>query len=150
MGLPGKKRLAKSPNKSHQWLGGFLLCSQSGWAEWNADFVCEEECSWCQQTRNNNKAEAEKEASFRVLQWKWLASKIPELSRWMKKHRVGIAAIQQTKITKMSSRWLAGIWVFVMVRKDRVQHEGGGLMFIIHKNLQYTVLEVTEDQQIEH
>ena len=45
---------------------------------------------------------------------------------------------------------LEGIGDFVIVRKDRVHDKGGGLAFMIHKSLQYTVLEVTEDQQFEH
>ena len=51
---------------------------------------------------------------------------------------VKVAALQETKLSKTSK--LSEFCDYTLVRKDRIEREGGGLAFLIHKSLQFQTL----------
>ncbi len=66
-----------------------------------------------------------------------ITSKIDELLHEMEKDNIPIAAIQETKMTKNSKQIKTPNYTFV--RKDRGTNKGGGLAFLVHKDVKFSV-----------
>ncbi|WP_333764851.1 reverse transcriptase domain-containing protein [Streptomyces sp. IBSBF 2390] len=60
--------------------------------------------------------------------------KIQEIIHYMEQNNISIAAIQETKLS-LNSR--LNVPDYTLVRKDRGERRGGGVMFIIKNNIQY-------------
>lgn len=63
-----------------------------------------------------------------------LRNKIFEIAHFMHNNNIKIAAIQETKLNENVSLCLPD---FDIIRKDRDRNNGGGLAFIIHKDIKY-------------
>ena len=81
--------------------------------------------------------------TFNILQWNanGIGNKQTELSIFLEAHNVKVAAIQESKLTAKSRS--PNIQNYTLVRHDRRQGPGGGLLFFIH-NSQVTVNNVEE------
>ena len=78
-----------------------------------------------------------------------IKNKQTELAKWLDDENILIAALQETKLTSSSPD--ISIPNFSMVRKDRGRNKGGGLAFLIHDTVQYTVMaDSTVDPHLEH
>jgi hypothetical protein len=64
-----------------------------------------------------------------------------ELSEFLDRHQVKIAAIQETKLTVKSKT--PNFQGYCLVRKDRPVGRGGGLAFLVHQSVRYTDLDVS-------
>ena len=64
-----------------------------------------------------------------------IGNKLSELERFLEKHNVKVAAIQESKLTSKS--WNPRIQNFTTVRRDRPQGQGGGLLIFIHKSINF-------------
>jgi hypothetical protein len=69
-----------------------------------------------------------------------MISKTEELLHYMEKNNILIAALQETKLTSKSKPKKTPNYTFV--RKDRGVNKGGGVAFLIHKDVNFT-LETT-------
>ncbi|MCP3664941.1 MAG: hypothetical protein GY696_20995 [Gammaproteobacteria bacterium] len=56
----------------------------------------------------------------------------------MEKENIPIAAIQETKLTKDSRLFKTPN--YTLVRKDRGINKGGGLAFLVHKDLNFSIV----------
>ena len=74
--------------------------------------------------------------SFRVLQWNCngLRNKLPEITDFMFRNDIKIAAIQETKIPPSSS--LSSFNGYHILRRDRTDR-GGGLAFVLHHDVTF-------------
>ena len=64
-----------------------------------------------------------------------IGNKLSELERFLEKHNVKVAAIQESKLTSKSRN--PRIKNFTTVRRDRPQGQGGGLLIFIHKSINF-------------
>ena len=63
-----------------------------------------------------------------------------ELAHYLKENRVAVAALQETKMTP-SSRPVTDFPEHAVIRRDRPAGDGGGgLAFLVHHSLQYTII----------
>ena len=78
-----------------------------------------------------------KDDTFNILQFNTngIGNKLSELERFLEKHNVKVAAIQESKLTSMSRN--PRIQNFTTVRRDRPQGQGGGLLIFIHKSINF-------------
>ncbi|MCP3666840.1 MAG: hypothetical protein GY696_30830, partial [Gammaproteobacteria bacterium] len=80
-----------------------------------------------------------------------ITSKIHEILHYMEKHDIKIGAIQETKLTGKSKQLKTPNYTFV--RKDRGVNKGGGLAFLVHKdvtfNLEKTPVDLEQDPHLE-
>jgi hypothetical protein len=78
--------------------------------------------------------------SFKVLQFNCngLRNKIIEILDFMKDKNIKIAAIQESKLN--SNSILPELGDYELIRKDRIKDAGGGLAFLIHKDVRYESL----------
>ena len=68
---------------------------------------------------------------------------------WLQKEEIKIAAIQETKLTEKSK--LSTNEMYTLVRKDRGKDKGGGLAFLIHKDVPFQLLpSPPDDPHTEH
>ena len=88
-----------------------------------------------------------------VLQWNinGIQNKLDELLHHMENSKILIAAIQETKLTRLSKERKTPNYTFV--RQDRGRDKGGGLAFLIHKevsfNLEKTPARLAQDPYLE-
>ena len=75
---------------------------------------------------------------FTILQFNanGIGNKQVELSDFLERHTVNVAVIQESKLT-LNSR-TPNIQNFTTVRKDRDQGQGGGLLTLIHKSINFS------------
>ena len=75
---------------------------------------------------------------FTILQFNTngIGNKQVELGDFLERHRVKVGVIQESKLT-LNSR-TPNIQNFTTVRKDRDQGQGGGLLTMIHKSINFT------------
>ena len=75
---------------------------------------------------------------FNILQWNanGIGNKQTELSIFLEAHNVKVAAIQEFKLTVKSRS--PTIQNYTLVRQDRRQGPGGGLLFFIHNSVSCT------------
>ena len=64
-----------------------------------------------------------------------MGNKLTELGEFLKRHNVKVAVIQESKLSSNSKT--PGILNFTTVRKDRRQGQGGGLLTLIHKSINF-------------
>ena len=78
-----------------------------------------------------------KDDTFNILQFNanGIGNKLSELERFLEKHNVKVAAIQESKLTSKSRN--PRIQNFTTVRRDRPQGQGGGLLIFIHKSINF-------------
>ena len=78
-----------------------------------------------------------KDDTFNILQFNanGIGNKLSELERFLEKHNVKVAAIQESKLTSKSRN--PSIKNFTTVRRDRPQGQGGGLLIFIHKSINF-------------
>ena len=76
--------------------------------------------------------------TFNILQWNanGIGNKQTELSIFLEAHNVKVAAIQESKLTAKSRS--PNIQNYTLVRHDRRQGPGGGLLFFIHNSVSFT------------
>ena len=76
--------------------------------------------------------------SFNILQWNanGIGNKQTELSIFLEAHNVKVAAIQESELTAKSRS--PNIQNYTIVRHDRRQGPGGGLLFFIHNSVSFT------------
>ena len=76
---------------------------------------------------------------FNILQWNinGLKSKCDDLLHYMKGKNHLLAALQETKMTIKSK--LMNVPNYTLVRKDRGVNKGGGLAFLIHKDINFNI-----------
>ena len=76
--------------------------------------------------------------SFNILQWNanGIGNKLTELGIFMEQQHVKVAAIQESKLTAKSRS--PSILNYTLVRRDRRQGQGGGLLFFIHNTVNFT------------
>ena len=76
--------------------------------------------------------------TFNILQWNanGIGNKQTELSIFLEAHNVKVAAIQESKLTTKSRS--PNIQNYTLVRHDRRQGPGGGLLFFIHNSVRFT------------
>ena len=65
-----------------------------------------------------------------------IVNKQVEQGEILERHKVKVAVIQESKRTLMY--WTPNIQNFTTVRKDRHQHQGGGLLTLIHKSINFS------------
>ncbi len=66
-----------------------------------------------------------------------ISSKLDELLHYMENKKILIAAIQETKLTSKSNHPKTPNYTFV--RQDRGVNKGGGLAFLVHKDVSFTL-----------
>ncbi len=87
------------------------------------------------------------------MQWNinGIQSKLDELLHYMEESKTLIAAIQETKLTKLSKERKTPN--YTLVRQDRGKDKGGGLAFLIHQkvsfNLEKTPARLSQDPHME-
>ena len=76
--------------------------------------------------------------TFNILQWNanGIGNKQTELSIFLEAHDIKVAAIQESKLTAKSRS--PNIQNYTIVRQDRRQGPGGGLLFFIHNTVSFT------------
>ena len=76
--------------------------------------------------------------TFNILQWnaKGIGNKQTELSIFLEAHDIKVGAIQESKLTAKSRS--PNIQNYTLVRQDRRQDPGGGLLFFIHNTVSFT------------
>ena len=76
--------------------------------------------------------------TFNILQWNanGIGNKQTELSIFLEAHDVKVAAIQESKLMAQSRS--PNIQNYTLVRQDRRQGTGGGLLFFIHNSVGFT------------
>lgn len=76
---------------------------------------------------------------MKVLQYNinGICNKLDELLHYVEKNNILIAAIQETKLTSKSKQPKTPNYTFV--RKDRGVNKGGGLAFLVHKDINFTL-----------
>ena len=76
--------------------------------------------------------------TFNILQWNanGIGNKQTELSIFLEAHDIKVAAIQEFKLTAQSRS--PNIQNYTLVRQDRRQGPGGGLLFFIHNTVSFT------------
>ena len=92
-----------------------------------------------------------KRHKFKILQLNCngLKGKIDEIVKWLIKEDVKIAAFQETKLHEDSK--LSDIPHYTLVREDRKKGKGGGLAFLVHTSIQFTLLDSYKaDLHLEH
>ena len=83
--------------------------------------------------------EPEEGYNLKVLQYNinGICNKLDELLHYVEKNNILIAAIQETKLTSKSKQPKTPNYTFV--RKDRGVNKGGGLAFLVHKDINFTL-----------
>ena len=92
-----------------------------------------------------------KNFNLKILQFNinGIKGKIDELSDWLLRNEVKLAAIQETKLRP--NQTLPSIPQYTPVRKDRTRGNGGGVLFLVHESLLFERLpEVSDDPFIEN
>ena len=81
--------------------------------------------------------------TFNILQWNanGIDNKQTELSIFLEGHNVKMAVIQESKLTAKSRS--PNIQNYTLVRQDRCQGPGGGLLFFIHNSVSFKPLATT-------
>ena len=76
--------------------------------------------------------------SFTIMQFKanGISNKLTELGEFLKRHNVKVAVIQESKLSSNSKT--PSIQNFTTVQKDRRQGQGGGLLTLIHKSINFS------------
>ena len=76
--------------------------------------------------------------SFTIIQFNTngIGNKLTELGTFLKRHNVKVAVIQESKLSSNSKT--SSIQNFTTVRKDRRQGQGGGLLTLIHKSINFS------------
>ena len=76
--------------------------------------------------------------SFTIMQFNTngIGSKLTELGEFLKRHIVKVAVIQESTLS--SNFKTPSIQNFTTVRKDRRQGQGGGLLNLIHKSINFS------------
>ena len=76
--------------------------------------------------------------TFNILQWNanGIGNKQTELSIFLEAHDIKVAAIQESKLTAQSRS--PNIQNYTLVRQDRRQGPGGGLLIFIHNTVSFT------------
>ena len=78
------------------------------------------------------------ENSFTIMQFNanGIGNKLTELDEFLKRHNVKVVVIQESKLSSNSKT--QSIQNFTTVRKDRRQGQGGGLLTLIHKSINFS------------
>ena len=78
------------------------------------------------------------ENSFTIMQFNanGIGNKLTELSEFLKRHNVKVVVIQESKLSSNSKT--PSIQNLTTVRKDRRQGQGGGLLTLIHKSINFS------------
>ena len=87
-------------------------------------------CSYCTQAVDGN--------SFTIMQFNanGIGYKLTELGDFLKRHNVKVAVIQESKLSPNSKT--PSIQNFTTVRKERRECQGGGLLTLIHKSINFS------------
>ena len=91
--------------------------------------------------------------SLKVLQYNinGINNKIDELLHYMENNKISIAALQETKLTDKSK--LKKTPNYTLIRRDRGTNKGGGLAFLIHKDISFNLVPTPQshdrDQHLE-
>ena len=82
---------------------------------------------------------------FKILQWNCngLSRKIKEVTDFMDKRRILIAALQETKLTNRNP--ISCSSSYSIIRQDRERDKGGGLAFLIHDSVNFRPLSLTSN-----
>ena len=106
-------------------------------------------CPPCQQQQSINQPEPEL-IDFKILQFNCngLRNKVTEILNWMNKKDIKIAAFQETKLSEKVQ--LSDLGDFILIRKDRLKDTGGGIAFLIHKNISFQILPNINDEHAEY
>ena len=106
-------------------------------------------CPPCLQQQNIKQPEPEF-IDFKILQFNCngLRNKVTEILNWMKKKEIKIAAFQETKLSEKVQ--LNDLGDFILIRKDRLKDTGGGVAFLIHKNISFQILPNINDEHAEY
>ena len=73
---------------------------------------------------------------FTIMQFKAIDNKLTELGEFLQRHNVKVPVIQKSKLSSNSNT--PSILNFTTVRKDRRQCQGGGLLTLIHKLINFS------------
>ena len=85
-----------------------------------------------------------------LLQWNCngISNKTTELQQFLQQYQIDVAAIQETKLTSKSKP--PKFANYTVVRHDRDKDKGGGLMFLVHKDLLFQEIDLrTNDGTLE-
>ena len=97
-----------------------------------------------------NAATDNQDHGFLILQWNCngISRKLTEVTNFMDKKGILIAALQETKLTSRNP--LSCSASYSVIRQDRERNKGGGLAFIIHKTVTYRSLDIqSNDDHLE-
>ena len=88
--------------------------------------------------------------SFNILQWNanGIGNKQTELSIFLEAHTVKVVAIQESKLTAKSRS--INIQNYTLVRQDRRQGPGGGLLCCIHNSVSFTRRPLSTTSKNDH
>ena len=64
-----------------------------------------------------------------------------EIQDFLNKHQIKVAALQETKLTSKSR--IPSFQDYVLVRRDRPAGRGGGLAFLVHHSVRYTIIDTS-------
>ena len=87
--------------------------------------------------------------SFTIMQFNanGIGNKLTELGEFLKRHNVKVAVVQESKLS--SNYKTPNIQNFTTVRKDRRQGQGGGLLTLIHKSINFSWKPESPDNLVE-
>ena len=87
--------------------------------------------------------------SFTIMQFNanGIDNKLTEMGEFLKRHNVKVAVIQESNLSPNSKT--PSIQNFTTVRKDRSQGQGGGLLTLIHKSINFSRKPESPDTLVE-
>ena len=86
-------------------------------------------------TKTSASTQAKKDGSFKILQFNanGIGNKVMELDDFLEQHNVKVAVVQESKLTRTSKT--PSFRNYTTVRKDRRHNQGGGLLTLVHKEI---------------
>ena len=98
--------------------------------------VCPCSATYTTTSISNNDQQAQRwHVQHFTVQRERIGNKLSELERFLEKHNVKVAAIQESKLTSKSRN--PSFKNFTTVRRDRPLGQGGGLLIFIHKSINF-------------
>ena len=155
---PGPIYLCPICNLKVTWQNKSVLCSKcKAWCHFRQKNNCsglknlrDYDENWCCPKCSAPAPEPETISKIKILQFNCngLRNKISEILIWMKDKNIKIAAFQETKLN--GNIQLNELGDYTIVRKDRQKDAGGGLAFLIHKDIRFQLLPDINNQHIEY